>query len=135
MPAPEQSTLSSVAFLGRIKALADARLGLPIKTHRPAPIGSLILGVKKAFRLIAQPLINEALAKQATFNAELVEWSRAVTYDIEATERSMLAMRTGLEIRMSRLDAVIARLEKQANLAAPAVTASTGAQPPPRKHN
>lgn len=134
MTAPEQSTLSSAAFLARIKALADARLGLPIKTHRPAPIGTLIIAVKKAFRLLAQPLLNEALAKQAAFNRELVDWSRAVTYDVEAVERSMLAMRTGLEIRMSRLDAVIARLEKSANATTPAVSAPAGAQPP-RKHN
>lgn len=134
MHAPEQSTLSSAAFLTRLKALADARLGLPIKSHRPPPIGTIIIGFKKAFRILAQPLINEALAKQATLNEELVEWSRAVIADIEANERSMLAMRTGLEIRMSRLDAVIARLEKQANLTAPAsATPSSGTQPT-RKH-
>jgi hypothetical protein len=132
MHEPEQSTLSSAAFLTRLKALADARLGLPIRSHRPAPIGSIIVGFKKAFRLLAQPLINETLAKQAALNEELIEWSRAVINDIEANERSMLAMRTGLEIRMSRLDAVIARLEKQANLASPAAV-STGTQPT-RKH-
>jgi len=128
----EQSTLSSVAFLNRLKALADARLGLPIRTHRPPPLGTVIVMFKKAFRLLAQPLLNEALKKQATFNQEVVDWSRAVTQDIEAVERSMLAMRTGLEIRMSRLDAAIARLEKNASTAP--VAAPAGSQPH-RPHN
>lgn len=109
MPNP---SLSSAAVLARLRELADARVGLPIVTHRGRPIGPLVVGFKKVFRMLAQPMINEALNKQAVFNDELIRWTAAVVADFEAAERSMLAARLGLEVRMNRLDAVIARLEK-----------------------
>lgn len=135
MPAREQSTLSSTAFLGRLKALVDARLGLRIRTHRPPPLSAVVVATKRAFRLLAQPLINEVLEKQTAFNKELVDWSRAVTHDIEAVERSVLAMRTGLELRLTRLDAAVARLEKDARASSALPGADLVGPQPHRPHN
>lgn len=112
MSVRDQSTLSSSAFLGRLRALVDARLGLPIRTHRPPPLRTVVIAAKKAFRLLAQPLINEAMAKQVAFNQELVEWSQAITNDLEALERSMVAMRAGSELRIRKLEGALAQLER-----------------------
>lgn len=122
-------TLGSSIWLKRLRELADARLGFDVRTNRPAPLGPMVVAVKKAFRVTSQPFINELLEKQATFNREVADWAHALTRDIEAVERSMLSMRTGLEIRLTRLEARLTKLEELQRQSSPAADAERG---PPR---
>lgn len=113
------STLTSVAFLRRLQGFVDTRLGAPVKTHRPPPLGPAIVAAKKTFRRAFQPFINEVLGRQTQFNEELIAWGRAITRDVEALERSMTALRTILDLRLSRLEATVARVEGQASTSTP----------------
>lgn len=104
-------TLASVAFLRRLQGFVDTRLGAAVKTHRPPPLGPAIVAAKMTFRRAFQPFINEVLGRQTQFNEELIVWGRALTRDVEALERSMTALRTSLDLRLSRLEGAVARLE------------------------
>jgi hypothetical protein len=105
-------TLASFAVLQRLRALVDTRLGTAPRSERPAPIGTLVVGVKRGFRRAAQPFINEIMNRQARFNEELLEWGRALTRDVESLERSMMALRSSLDLRLARLEALAARVEE-----------------------
>lgn len=109
----EASTLYSSPLLERLKKLVDPTIGLPLRSHRAAPIGLAIMTAKQVMRVGLRPVIVELLAKQRVFNNELLAWATASTRDIEALERSMLATRMGLETRLGRLEAAVARLEQQ----------------------
>ncbi|MEW6434456.1 MAG: hypothetical protein AB1730_23390 [Myxococcota bacterium] len=124
------STLASAAFLRRLQDLTDSRLGAAVKTHRPPPLGPAIVAAKKTFRRAFQPFINEVLGRQTLFNEELVIWGRAITRDVEALERSMTALRTSIDLRLSRLEAAVARLEARDSGSAPGER-SDGPRPKP----
>jgi hypothetical protein len=105
------STLSSFQLLQRLRSFVDSRLGVPPRTTRPAPVGPVLVGVKRGFRRAFQPLINEVLDRQTRFNEETIEWGRALTRDVESLERSLVAMRTSIDLRLTRLEAIATRLE------------------------
>lgn len=105
------STLSSFQLLQRLRSFVDSRLGVPPRTTRPAPVGPVLVGVKRGFRRAFQPLINEVLDRQTRFNEEMIEWGRALTRDVESLERSLVAMRTSIDLRLTRLEAITTRLE------------------------
>lgn len=111
----EASTLYSTPLLERLKKLVDPTIGLPLRSHRAAPLGLAIMTAKQVMRVGLRPVIVEMLSKQRAFNTEVLGWATATTRDIEALERSMLAMRLGLENRLTRMEAAIARLEQQAS--------------------
>lgn len=109
MPSP--SALPSSALLARLRSFVDSRLAVPPRSDRPAPVGPAVVAVKRGFRRAFQPLINDLLDRQAKFNAELLDWGRAVTRDIESLERSMTALRSSLDLRLARLESLAARIE------------------------
>ena len=47
---------------------ADPTVPLPVQTHRGG-VGLLVVVLKKVYRKVARPLINETLARQGLFNA------------------------------------------------------------------
>lgn len=105
-------SLASFAVLQRLRALVDTRLGTAPRSERPAPVGPVVVGVKRGFRRAFQPLINELMGRQAKFNQELLEWGRALTRDVESLERSMMALRSSLDLRLTRLEEMAARIEE-----------------------
>lgn len=105
------STLASFQLLQRLRNLVDSRLGTPPRSHRPAPVGPVLVGVKRGFRRAFQPLINEVLDRQTRFNEELLDWGRALSRDLESLERSMTSLSTSVDLRLSRLEAIVTRLE------------------------
>jgi hypothetical protein len=50
---------------------ADASRGFPPQSHRS--FGSAVVAAKRGFRLAFQPLINDALSRQTTFNNRLLD--------------------------------------------------------------
>ncbi len=125
------SSLASFQLLQRLRSFVDTRLGVPPQTTRPAPVGPVLVGVKRGFRRAFQPLINEVLDRQTRFNEEVLDWGRAITRDVESLERSLVAMRTSIDLRLSRLEAIAARLEDLQ----PDDAGTAKAQRPPRGKN
>lgn len=110
-----QSTLASFQLLQRLRSFVDTRLAAPPQTTSPAPVGPVVVGVKRGFRRAFQPLINELLERQTRFNEEMIGWGRALTRDVESLERSLVAMRTSIDLRLTRLEAIATRLEALQN--------------------
>jgi hypothetical protein len=105
------STLASFQMLQRLRNFVDSRLGVPPTSQRPAPVGPVLVGVRRGFRRAFQPLINEVLDRQTRFNEEVLDWGRALTRDIESLERSFVSMSTSIDLRLTRLEAIATRLE------------------------
>lgn len=105
------SNLASFQLLQRLRSFVDSRLGVPPRSARPAPVGPVLVTVKRGFRRAFQPLINEVLDRQTRFNEEVIGWGRALTRDVESLERSLVAMRTSTDFRLTRLEALATRLE------------------------
>ena len=93
------SNLASFHLLQRLRSFVDSRLGVPPRSARPAPVGPVLVGVKRGFRRAFQPLINEVLDRQTRFNEEMIGWGRALTRDVESVERSLVSMRTSIDLR------------------------------------
>jgi hypothetical protein len=51
----------------------DATRGLPIETHRDGLQGRVVVLAKRAFRAAGQLFINEALARQVSFNGHVLD--------------------------------------------------------------
>lgn len=104
---------SALALLQRLEAICDPRLGLPISSHRPPPVGPILVFAKKAFRSLFQPFINELLRKQFLFNEDLLKVILIAYHDIHSVEGATLAMRVGLQERLRRLEERLAALESR----------------------
>jgi hypothetical protein len=64
------------AFSFIVEAMAehvDSTRGLPIETHRDGLSGRAVVLAKRAFRSVGQLFINEALARQVAFNAQVLD--------------------------------------------------------------
>jgi hypothetical protein len=107
-----QSTLASFQLLQRLRSFVDTRLAAPPQSEHAAPVGPVLIGVRRGVRRALQPLINEVLERQTSFNELTLEWGRAITRDVESLERSLVAMRASIDLRLSRLEAIAARLER-----------------------
>ena len=114
-PTGSEQLRSSAALdlLRKLEALADAKMGLPITSHRKGPVAPLLVGLKKGFRLLFQVFINELMRKQSQFNDAAVNLFYVTYRDIQALQSSALSMRTGLRDRIRQLEEAVARLESQ----------------------
>jgi hypothetical protein len=129
------NNLASFHLLQRLRSFVDTRLGVPPQSSRPAPVGPVLVGVKRGFRRAFQPFINDLLDRQTRFNEEMIAWGRALTRDVESVERSLVAMRTGIDLRLSRLEAIVERLEKLQNQKQQEDTSSAESKRPVRSKN
>ncbi len=103
---------TAAAFVRRLRALQDARLGLPIASHR-ARLGRLIVASKTVFRKSFQPYINELLGTQVQFNETAVKVAEAVYRDLGSLEGGILAMRASTNRRISALEAEVRELQQE----------------------
>jgi hypothetical protein len=103
---------AAAASLRRLAELRDVKVGLPITSHRKAPIGPILIAAKKAFRILCQPFINELLRKQVIFNEESLNWAKAVHQELAGIETGTAGMRTAFDLRLRRLEDAIARMER-----------------------
>lgn len=113
MKLEDLSTSFSAPILKRLNELKDVRLGLPISSHRKAPIGPLMVATKKSFRLLFQPVINELFRKQAQFNDELLGWAHAMYRDLKSLESATVAVRSSMDVRVRKLEEQLAVMQKQ----------------------
>ncbi len=102
---------SAVYFLQQLEAFCDPKVGLPITSHRNAPLGPILVIAKTAFRSLFQAFINEMLRKQSLFNENLLKLIHVLFHDIQSVEGSTLAMRAGLQERLRKLEDRLAALE------------------------
>jgi hypothetical protein len=95
--------------LEHLGELRDARIGLPVTSHRRR-IGRVIVASKRALRFVLQPLINELLRKQTVFNEEALLVIRTIAFDLKSLQDSALAGQPEIEQRLSRLEKNVERL-------------------------
>ncbi|MHB1845237.1 MAG: hypothetical protein ACYCWW_10435 [Deltaproteobacteria bacterium] len=103
-PAPEEpaapaSTSDLFGELLRSLALnADSSQGFPPQSHRS--FGGAVVAAKRGFRLAFQPFINEALARQRSFNQRLLDALAA----LRSEQLELEARLDRLEQRRPRMD-------------------------------
>lgn len=103
--------------LERLRALADARTGLPITSHRTIA-GPAVVAAKELFRHSFQPFINEALRKQSEFNSALIRWADEVNARIGALETAAAKKAAEEEARRLAEEAAKKAAEEAARKAA-----------------
>lgn len=69
---------------------ADSAQGYPPQSHRS--FGGAVVAAKRGFRLAFQPFINEALARQRSFNERLLDALAALHADQLRLERRLDAL-------------------------------------------
>ncbi len=97
-----------------LRKLFDARLGLPITSHRPAPIGPTLVAMKKLFRAGLQPFINEIFRRQTSFNENLIEVLQALYRDVRSLDAAQWAMKRSLEARIHQLEEALRQSQSAA---------------------
>ncbi len=98
-------------ILQEAEAMTDVRYAGPPTSDRPL-VGTALVFAKRAFRLVGQPFINEALRKQVEFNQTLLAGVGQVYEMLQQYIRSQALWRTELDARLERLErAVHARTE------------------------
>ncbi len=110
---------SARALLQHLEAFCDPRVGLPVTSHRNAPLGPILVFAKKTFRSLFQVFINELQRKQYLFNENLLKLVHVLYHDIHSVEGATLAMRAGLQERLRKLEDRLATLEAVASEAKP----------------
>ncbi|MCI0570586.1 MAG: hypothetical protein L0Y66_07535 [Myxococcaceae bacterium] len=71
---------------------ADATRGLPLETHRGG-VGQLVLVAKWAFRKTCQVFINEALARQRTFNGHVRDGYAHLSAEVQRLQQEVEQLR------------------------------------------
>ncbi|MHB8418515.1 MAG: hypothetical protein ACYDCL_10595 [Myxococcales bacterium] len=79
---------------------ADASRGFPPQSHRS--FGSAVVAAKKGFRLAFQPLINDALSRQTTFNNRLLDALAALHAEQQALAARIERLEKGRGERPAR---------------------------------
>ncbi|MCP3145238.1 hypothetical protein [Pyxidicoccus xibeiensis] len=92
------------ALLQEARGKMDSRYAEPATSHRGGVAGPALVLAKRAFRLVFQPFINEALRKQVEFNESILD-ALATIHDVQREHaRTQAAWRQELEHRLARLE-------------------------------
>ncbi len=83
-----------------------------MSSHRKLT-GRVIVVGKKAFRVAFQPFIAEVLRKQVMFNETVISALQSCYAEISSLESASISMRAGLDDRVRKLEAEVARLQQQ----------------------
>lgn len=100
-------------LMERLVEYADAKVGLPIESHR-GKAGRALVVAKKAFRQGFQPFINELLRKQTFFNEAATETFKSVYRELTSLEGAVIAFRTSQDARLKKLEEAVAGLQERA---------------------
>ncbi|WP_342374628.1 hypothetical protein NVS55_25145 [Myxococcus stipitatus] len=82
----------------------DSRYAGPVTSHRGGVSGPALVLAKRAFRLLFQPFINEALRKQVEFNESILD-ALATIHDVQREHaRTQATWRQEVERRLARIE-------------------------------
>ncbi|WP_338865414.1 hypothetical protein [Myxococcus stipitatus] len=82
----------------------DSRYAGPVTSHRGGISGPALVLAKRAFRLLFQPFINEALRKQVEFNESILD-ALATIHDVQREHaRTHATWRQDVERRLARME-------------------------------
>ncbi|QSQ14753.1 hypothetical protein [Myxococcus landrumensis] len=82
----------------------DSRYAGPVTSHRGGISGPALVLAKRAFRLLFQPFINEALRKQVEFNESILD-ALATIHDVQREHaRTQATWRQEVERRLVRIE-------------------------------
>ncbi|WP_254624110.1 hypothetical protein [Myxococcus sp. CA033] len=94
------------ALLQEARGKMDSRYAGPVTSHRGGLSGPALVLAKKAFRLVFQPFINEALRKQVEFNESILD-ALATIHDVQREHaRTHATWRQDVERRLARIEDV-----------------------------
>ncbi|WP_246137605.1 MULTISPECIES: hypothetical protein [Myxococcus] len=94
------------ALLQEARGKMDSRYAGPVTSHRGGLSGPALVLAKKAFRLVFQPFINEALRKQVEFNESILD-ALATIHDVQREHaRTQATWRQDVERRLARIEDV-----------------------------
>lgn len=119
------SDVPVLQLLRSFAELVDARAALPISSHRAFPVGAALVRVKRAYRKLFQPFINETLRGQAILNERALALFQRLFLDLRSIESANLAFRGEFETRLRALEEELSRLK-----ATGASTGSDVSKPP-----
>jgi hypothetical protein len=129
-------------ILQEAEAMTDVRYAGPPTSDRPL-VGTALVFAKRAFRLVGQPFINEALRKQVEFNQTLLAGVGQVYEMLQQYIRSQALWRTELDARLERLERAVGervrpaleleRPSRTAEVRPEAVSEEPAPEPPVRK--
>lgn len=92
------------ALLTEARGKMDSRYAGPVTSHRGGLTGPALVLAKRAFRLVFQPFINEALRKQVEFNESILD-ALATIHDVQREHaRTQATWRQDVERRLARIE-------------------------------
>ncbi|AKF86505.1 hypothetical protein MFUL124B02_27865 [Myxococcus fulvus 124B02] len=92
------------ALLTEARGKMDSRYAGPVTSHRGGVTGPALVLAKRAFRLVFQPFINEALRKQVEFNESILD-ALATIHDVQREHaRTQATWRQDVERRLARIE-------------------------------
>lgn len=92
------------ALLQEARGKMDSRYAGPVTSHRGGLSGPALVLAKRAFRLVFQPFINEALRKQVEFNESILD-ALATIHDVQREHaRTQATWRQDVERRLTRIE-------------------------------
>ncbi|MCE9672704.1 hypothetical protein LY474_33335 [Myxococcus stipitatus] len=93
------------ALLQEARGKMDSRYAGPVTSHRGGLSGPALVLAKRAFRLLFQPFINEALRKQVEFNESILD-ALATIHDVQREHaRTQAQWRQEVDRRLARIEA------------------------------
>ncbi|MCP3098538.1 hypothetical protein LZ198_06555 [Myxococcus sp. K15C18031901] len=93
------------ALLQEARGKMDSRYAGPVTSHRGGLSGPALVLAKRAFRLLFQPFINEALRKQVEFNESILD-ALATIHDVQREHaRAQASWRQEMDRRLANIEA------------------------------
>jgi len=102
-PMAAPASLEWPPLLQEVQAKADVRYADPPTSERPV-VGPALILAKRAFRLVGQPFINEALRKQVEFNQAIIAGVGQLYETLQQHVRNQGLWRAEVEARLQHLE-------------------------------